>query len=106
MVYSPKIRTNIIIIICCILLFLSLIRTVYNKDSVSLVSFVDFLQTAPNIAFSSFVDFTITADWGVFNFLRSFLNIFTGALSVLIFIGASIVQVIIYLMWIIGYIFV
>ena len=45
----------------------------------SFKSLIDYLSGMPDITFTlSKVDLTIYADWGFFNFLRDFINIFSG----------------------------
>lgn len=47
----------------------------------------------------------ITTDWGVFNFLRDFFNLFVDMLSSVAFIGSGIVQIILFAVWIVPIIF-
>lgn len=46
-----------------------------SPSSISFSSFLDVLAKAPNVDISwSMVDLTIYSDWGVFNFVKYFLN--------------------------------
>lgn len=70
--------------------------------------FEDFLQMLSSLShpvLSPFVNLSITADWGAFNFLRGFLNLFSGFLSLVYFVGVNLVNIIHFIFSIIPYIF-
>lgn len=70
-----------------------------------LEDFLHMLGTFSQPVWTPFINLSITADWGVFNFLRGFLNLFGGALSLVYFVGANLVNVIYFVFNIIPYIF-
>lgn len=58
-----------------------------TSSNLTFIGFLNYLAGAPNIELSWMtLDLTIYADWGVFNFLRSFLNFFTDIFEVLLFV--------------------
>lgn len=95
-------------IIIVILLSISLIRVLNSGDSISFSSFLEMLRDSPsiNMPFRIFKDLTITADWGVFNFLRNFINVLGNITSVAVFISAGLANVLLYLVYFVRYIFV
>lgn len=104
---SKSIILNLFFLLFCILLIFSLVRILNNGSPLTLSSFLDYLSTAPQlVANGGFINLSIVADWGVFNFLRDFLNIFAGLLSCLIYLGSMIIQLITYIIWFLKYLFI
>lgn len=69
---------GVIIFILLLIVFSSYLRS-GDTTSFTFMSLLDVFSDVPSIDVSwSKVDLTIYADWGVFNFLKSFLNWFTS----------------------------
>lgn len=73
----------------------------------SFTSLFESLNTVPVIDLSwiSNTFQEITADWGAFNFLRDFFNLFVDMLRSVAFIGSGMVQIIIFAVWLVPVIF-
>lgn len=62
-------------------------------SDITFSGFLNWISNAPEFDVSwSLVDLTIYGDWGIFNFLRSFLNFFTDIFEVIIFLFGMIVK--------------
>ena len=90
--------------------FVSYIWSVSGKtDTFSFTSMLNALADAPVIPLDWLYEFTsmrITADWGLFNFFRDFLNNYCIAfLGVLGQLAVGISQLFVYIAWIIGILF-
>ena len=66
---------------------------------------LNFIQTCPNVTLDPHFIGTITADWGVFNFFRDFINTLTTILGVGMYGASCITQVILLIAWFIGWAF-
>lgn len=102
---------NFFSLILVILIGVSLIRILKggSGDIVTFGSLLDLLRDAPQISSEvlTFVEqIEIIGDWGVFNFLRDFINDLVDLWSVLIWLGSSIVDLIIYIFYFLRWIFV
>ena len=98
---------NLLLLLFALLLIFSMVRMLNNGSPLTLTSFLDYIHSAPQVvANGGFVDLSIVGDWGIFNFLRDFLNIFTGLLSCLLYLGGMLVQTITYLVWFVKYLFI
>ncbi|MBE5757329.1 MAG: hypothetical protein E7345_00145 [Clostridiales bacterium] len=102
---------NVFNLIFLILISVSLIRILRGNsdDIVSFGSLLDLLQDAPVISdgVGTFVErLNITADWGIFNFLRNLFNDILGLWSILIWMGSSLVDVIVYIYYFLKWIFI
>lgn len=102
---------NFFSLILVILIGVSLIRILKSGsgDVVTFGSLLDLLRDAPQISSDvlTFVEqIEIISDWGIFNFLRDFINDLVDLWSVLIWLGSSIVDLIIYIFYFLRWIFV
>lgn len=93
-----------------ILIMVLLVRFLYNPNStVNTLSFLDMLSDLPSVS-SSFKSFwqmlEITSDWGLFNFLRDFLNFFVDIGSVAMWISGSIIDLLSFVLSLVQYLFV
>lgn len=80
-----------------VLLSASLIRNSNNSSSISFTSFLEYLSNSPDFSLSvSISDFRIVADWGFFNSLRDFFNIFTVSFGFIVWFFTSVVNCLIY----------
>ena len=76
-----------------------------SSSNFVLEDFLHMLGTFSQPVLSPFITLTITSDWGIFNFFRAFLNLFGGALSLIYFVGANLVNVMYFIFNVIPYIF-
>lgn len=91
------------------LLFVNLFRLLNGSAdaSVSFAGFLEYVSNCPTIHFqSSLNSFTITGSWGVFDFLRSFFNVFGAILGVLVYLFNSLLNMLMYVGYFLGYLFV
>lgn len=80
-----------------------------SSQEVTFSSLLDILSGAPVIDNSwvqSFRDLSISSDWGVFNFLRDFLNTLMQIISFALYIVSGLVQVVVYFAYFIRSLFV
>lgn len=103
-----KFSGSIFKIFVMLLLVFALYRTLIGASTITFRGFLEFLQSVPsvNIAhFSSVIPLLDTGSvvWGsFFRFLNYFINVF----NVLIFVGVSLVQVLVFVTYFIGWLFV
>lgn len=106
--YSKRFYGNLFSLILLLLLMISMIRVLLESEfSVSLGGFLEYLVNVPDVSLSWLrgIDLTIYADWGVFEFFRTFLNSLTGILEVALMLVGGIIQLLTYVAYIIAYIF-
>ena len=74
-----------------LLLIITLFRTLIGRGDKILTfeGLLNFLNNFPSFDIENLPNLTINGDWGIFNFFRNFLNIYTGALNLLIFLCAN-----------------
>lgn len=69
-------------------------------------SFLEMLQNAPSIESDFTIDsLTITGDWGVFNFLKTFLNWNLKPIAFVLFLVKNLINVLMFLFYFLSYIF-
>lgn len=95
-------------VLVCILILVSLWRLLGGVSPVSFGSFLEYMSNAPVISmpFKFFNDLTIVSDWGLFNFIRDFINLNTGVIGVLVFLATGAINAIQYITYFIRFIFV
>lgn len=77
-----------------------------NMSDLTLQSFLDILADAPSVDVSwSMVDLSITADWGTFNFLKEFFNLFISIIEFVLFIIGALWKGLNYILYIINSLF-
>lgn len=97
---------SVVIVIFTILFIVSYVRSLVGAGEITFTSFLEFIQSVPEVSFASnFIDMTILGDWGVFEFLRQFLNIFTNLISVIVYLFGGLVQLLLYVVYIVRYLF-
>ena len=102
---------NLFGIVFIILFVFAFVSSVMGLDSN--VSFSTLLQALSNARtidiasiMSAFNDLRITADWAVFNWLKTFINQFLMPLiSVLTYFALSIAQLFVFLFWVVRFLF-
>lgn len=99
---------SIVLRVCFIFVIALLVINVFafeifgtTDTSITMDDFIIQLENAPtynDISINSFVDdLTITADWGVFNGFRDFLNLFSKVLSFIAWFGIMLYNIVVYL---------
>lgn len=89
---------SILLILSLLLLFVSLFRKANNGSDISFASFLDWLSNLNTFQFNvNIQDFFIYGNWGVFDFLRNFFNIFTGLFGVIVYLFSNLLNLFIYL---------
>lgn len=69
-----------------------------SSNTVNFTGFLEFLSNLNSVDVSiSVADFSIGGDWGVFEFLRNFFNIFAQLFGVIVWLFSNIVNLINYL---------
>lgn len=109
-----KVRSNSLLmvfaIILCFILAINCIKGLssnISNNTLSFESFLTYLSNAPAVVPNfSVSDFSITGDWGWFDFFRRFLNIFTGIFGVSCFLADYIMRVLNYFFYFIKFLFV
>lgn len=92
--------------IMILLLFIALIRNAQGWQHLTFSGFLEYLTTSPTIIPSfSITDFAIVSDWGLFNGLKDFLNIFTQLFGIIVWVCSSIINVLLYLFYFLRFIF-
>lgn len=102
---------NLFGIVFIILFVFAFVSTVIGLESN--VSFTTLLQALSNAKtidiasiMSAFNDLRITADWSVFNWLKTFINQFImPIISVLTYFALSIAQLFVFLFWVVRFLF-
>ena len=107
-----KIRSisKIIGIVFFILLTALLLRKLFGGADYSLPTFSSLFEKLSTADKSSipFIDsvYVVLGDWGVFNFLKSFVSFFIDIFNVLIFVFNGLLSVIKYITWFITWLFI
>lgn len=102
-----KTNFNILSLVLGLLLVVSVFKMLSGSNPVTFGSLLSVVADAPEISMSMtwFDSLEIVADWGAFNFFRDFINMMTGFYSVIEFCARGLIQVIIYVIWVAGFIF-
>lgn len=99
--HSANVRVFDIVSIVLVLMFTILLFSVLtnNDRDVSLYGILDFLSQAKTITITDIQiveNLTITANWGVFNFLRDWLNLFVGFFEFIAVLGSILINSFVY----------
>lgn len=100
--------TAIMLIIISILLGIALFRFAFRgvNNDISFSSFLNWLGNVNSMPINvSITQFNIGGDWGVFEFLRNLLNIFTSLFGVIVYMSANLLNVLIFVSQFIRFIF-
>lgn len=98
-------------VVFVILFMFSFLGALYgNETDFSFRSLLDCLTSAPAIDISGVAGFSselcIVDDWGIFNWFRDFINnFFLSICSVAIYFSVSLMQLLIYICYFVGFIF-
>lgn len=87
-------------LVILLLVFSMLFTALTNAPLKSFSSLLEYLQTAPSVS-ASIVNWKplVLGDWGVFDWLRTFVNSFSGFFSRLALIGTSVLDTIFLVLW-------
>lgn len=95
-----------IVLILFVIVFSHYIRT-GTFINFSFKSLIDYLADMPDVSvYFSTIDLSITADWGVFNFFRSFLNFFVDSFEILVTISGMAIQALVIIFYMVGLFFI
>lgn len=96
---------RIFFVIICFVLIINIGRILFNGTSVTFSGLLDFVS---NSNFSqinvNIQDFVITADWGLFNGFRDFLNIFASLMGVTFFMVSNLLNLLLFVLNFVVYI--
>lgn len=102
-----KFIINILFIIICVLLIFNFARKLVNNADLSFSGFLTWLGTVDS--FNIQVDissFRIGGDWGWFDGLRNFFNIFANLFGVIVYLCANLINLIIFIGQFLAFMFV
>lgn len=98
---------SIFSIIFITLFLIAFVRFSLNAEPVTFSSLLLILENAPTIDFSSVLDFfQINGYWGLFEFLRNFLNSFGAVLGFLSFVVLNLFNMLLFLLYFYKFVFV
>lgn len=80
-----------------LLLIVGIIRTTMGAEPITFGYILQSLQNCPNLVISPFSDLSIQGDWGLFDFLRSFLNGVATIIGYLLYFCSLILQAILFI---------
>lgn len=96
---------RVLFVIICFVLLINIGRILFNGSSVTFSGFLDFVS---NTNFSqinvNIRDFTIVSDWGLFNFLKDFINIFASLMGVTFFMVSNLLNLLLFILNFVVYI--
>lgn len=85
----------IIPLFSCVILVCLCFSVLHNGDTLTFEGLLQFLsQNASSFEFATYVDYSIVGDWGLFNFLRDFLNLLMAPFSIAMYLTKLIVALI------------
>ena len=95
-----------IAIFSSILLVLVMLSVIKNGDTMTFTSFLDFLSSnSSTFDFVNYVDYSIVGDWGLFNFLRDFFNLFIQVLNLAIYLTKIFIALIKFFLVLLAWVF-
>ena len=94
-------------IIFLVILAMCVIRFTFTNTTISFTSFLEFLQNCPSIEMPSSIinNLSITDSWGVFDFLRNFINSLGTILGTVLWLIGNLLNGIVFIFYFIGFIF-
>lgn len=100
-----RIFAFILLIIFLAILSGNVLRLVFGGSSFTFSSFLAMLSEVPQIPIRGMQTFNITADWGVIDFIRHFLNAVMMPLNLTVFISANLWNCLLYIMFFVKFLF-
>ena len=94
-------------IIFLVILVMCVIRFTFTNSTISFTSFLEFFYYCPSVQMpSSFINnLTITESWGIFDFLRNFVNSIGTILGTALWLIGNLLNGIVFIFYFIGFIF-
>lgn len=93
-----KFIINILFIIICVLLIFNFARKLGNNTDLSFSGFLTWLGNVDSFNIQvNISSFTIGGDWGWFDGLRNFFNIFANLFGVLVYLCSNLINLIIFI---------
>ena len=94
-------------IIFLIILAMCVIRFTFTNTTISFTSFLEFLQNCPSIDMpETFINnLVVTDSWGVFDFLRTFVNSLGTIFGTILWLLNNLLNGILFIFYFIGFIF-
>lgn len=102
---GTKALTFVFYIAFLVLFTIAFYRYTLDMPLPTFTGLLDFIQTCPNVTLNPHFIGTIDADWGLFNFIRDFINTLTTILGVGMYGASCITQVILLIGWFIAWAF-
>lgn len=99
-------RFTILTFLLCLLFVVAFFRSINGSEPLTFTGLLETLSNSPKIALTSFFDFSISGDWGFFDFFRDFINILGSVLSVVVWLFSQLIQCIQYFVYIINFVFI
>ena len=91
---------RVLSIVLSLLIVVALMRSLLGFQPIYFSSFLESLSQSPTVDITlSMTDLTIVGDWGLFDFLRNFINLFTGVISLLSFFATGLINLVLYLLY-------
>lgn len=100
-----KALTFVFYVFFLVLFIVAFYRFTVGMPIPTFTGLLNFIQTCPNVTLDPHFIGTISADWGIFNFLRDFINTLTTILGVGMYACSSVTQVIILVAWFLAWAF-
>lgn len=105
-VKGASLANTIIALFAVVLLLLMTCSLIRGGDNITFTAFLEFLsQQGTNFAMTNFVDYSIVGDWGLFNFLKDFLNILMIPISVTVYVLKFAWNVLVFLLGLVQFLF-
>lgn len=108
--YDKKYDSKSIFILIFLILFIYAYVQYIRTGSITTISFkslLEYFTTVPDITSSFYLsNFSIGGDWGLFEFLRNFLNIFANFFSVTFSVFGFLIQGLIFIFWCVRFFFI
>lgn len=102
-----KIIVSVLFMFLFAILVINLIRRVNSGVDISFNGFLVMLQSTRGYSITiNISDFAIGGSWGVFDGLRQFFNVFANLFGVLVWLGANLINLILFLGQFLSFIFV
>lgn len=101
-VHSPNfsIIFRVIFIIFCAILISNIIKTLFSSNTVTFTSFLNYITSVPQISTNfSMETIYISTDWGVFDFVRIFLNTIMMPINLSVFISRNLWNCLLYIIY-------
>ena len=74
--------SSVLVVLISIVLIFNFARSLTQSGGLTFEAIFQYISATPTIPLIPLNSLTITANWGIFNFVRDFINIFTGILTI------------------------